>query len=349
MSDTVNIGVIGAGSIFEDRHFPALSEMDDVKVVAIANRSVDSAREASQRFNLGAEPLDDPDAVIARDDVDAIMVGTWPYKHHQYTLSALDAGKHVFVQARMATSLAEAKEMYHRSRETDLVTQICPSPFAMKGDEFVQELLDDGYLGELHFVRGHVMSDDGIDPTRPRSWREVERYQGVNALAVGILLERLHGWIGHASAVSAMFETQIENRPYRDGNGTAPVELPDVVTINCRFENGALGTFDFSEVTGHSPSNQIELYGSEGTLIYDITDDTLRGGKPNDETLTEITIPDENAVEWTVEEDFVEAIRHGGSPRATFREGTKYMEFSDAVCRAVETGSTVRLPRRGGL
>jgi len=198
MDDTVNIGVIGAGGIFRNRHFPALSGMDDAEVVTIANRSVESAREIGEEFDLDAEPSDDPESVVEREDVDAVMIGTWPYKHHPYGMAALDAGKHTFVQARMATSLEEAKELYAKGEETGLVTQICPSPFAMKGDAYVQDLLEEGYVGDVNFVRAHVISGGSVDPETPLSWRDVERYQGVNALAVGILVERLHGWVGTA-------------------------------------------------------------------------------------------------------------------------------------------------------
>lgn len=346
MSDTVTIGVIGAGGIFRDRHFPALTDMDDVRVVAVANRSTESAHQISEEFDLDAEVGDDPDEILRRDDIDAVMVGTWPYKHHPFAMEALDQGKHVFVQARMATSLSEAKEMDARSGETDLVTQICPSPMGMEGDAVVRDLIESGYLGELYLVRGHHVGGGRIDPTAPIHWRDVERYQGVNALAVGILMERLHRWVGHAQRVTALTDTQIEERPSRDGEGTVPVDLPDIVTVNCTFENGATGSFDFSNVAAHGPSSQVEMYGSEGTLVYDLEDDRLYGGAPGEEELSEIPIPEEEAREWTVEADFVDAVRHGGSPRTTFREGVKYMEFSEAVCRSAETGGEIELPLR---
>jgi predicted dehydrogenase len=346
MAETVCIGVIGAGGIFRRRHFPALTDMDDVEIAAIANRSEESARSIAEEFGIDADPGEDPHAVIDREDVDAVMVGTWPYRHHPYAMAALDAGKHVFVQARMATDLREAKEMYARSEETGLVTQICPSPMGMRGDAVVQDLIADGYLGDLYFVRGQHVGGGRIDPSAPVSWRDQERFQGLNALAVGILTERLHRWVGHASEVSARMDTVIEERPAREGEGPVAVDLPDVVAVHCEFENGATGSLDFSNVAAHGPASQVELYGSEGTLVYDLDEDTLYGGDPEDDDLSEIPIPEEEAYEWTVEADFVDAIRNGGEPRTTFREGVKYMEFSEAVARSAETGGTVELPLR---
>ncbi|MWG33834.1 Gfo/Idh/MocA family protein [Halomarina oriensis] len=355
MSEHIRLGVIGAGGIFRRRHFPAFAGMDNVSVEIIANRSVESAHDIAQEFDFDATASDDPDAVVAHENVDAVMVGTWPYKHHEYALAALDAGKHVFVQARMARTYQEAKEMHDAARESDLVTQICPSPMAMEGDRTMRRLLEEGYVGDVHLIRGHVLSGNGIDPETPLHWRDVEHYQGVNALQVGILAERLHRWFGHADTVSARAETRIPERPLPDGEGggtddaggdteTASVERPDLVSIDCELDSGAFMTLDFCSVAEHSPANQVEVYGSEGTLVYEFADDTIRGAAVEDDELLEMPIPDEERVDWTVEQNFVDAIREGGSPRTTFREGMKYMEFTEAVFRSVERGEAVTLP-----
>jgi predicted dehydrogenase len=344
MTDELAIGVIGAGSVFRRRHLPGLRELEDVRVAAVANRSTESGREVVDEFDLDADVTTDPVALVAREDVDAVMIGTWPYRHCPYAIEALDAGKHTFVQARMARNLAEAREMYARAAETDLVAQICPSPLGMRGDPYVRELLADGYVGDVYEVHGSVRSGNRADPTAPLHWREIERYQGVNALAVGILIEVLHRWVGHASTVSARAATHVRERPLPDGEGTGPVERPTTVGVNCRLENGATGSFSFSSVSRHAPGNRIGIYGSDGTLVYDLENDVVRGGKPEDEGLSELPIPDGMENDWTVERDFVEAIRSGGRPRTTFHEGVKYMEFTEAVFRSVETGGEVHLP-----
>ena len=343
MTDTVRIGVIGAGGIFRRRHFPALTGFDDAEVVAVANRSTESARDVCEAFDIDADCGDDPHAVIARDDVDAVMVGTYPHKHAPYGIAALDAGKHTFVQARMATGLDEARALYAKGKETGLVTQICPSPMALSADDYVAGLIDGGEVGEIEYVRAHVTG--GRDRDDPLSWRDVGRFQGVNALTVGILVERLHGWVGRAETVSALAETVIEERPLPDGEGTGRVELPDVVSVQCRLRNGAVASYDFAERAPHSPANRVEIYGSEGTLHYDLSEDRLYVA--GDDGLHERPIPDDERVEWTVERDFVDACRAGeGAPRTTFREGVDYMEFSEAVMRSAESGETVRLPLR---
>ena len=101
MSNPIRIGIIGAGEIFRLRHFPALAKIDDAKVVAICNRSAESAAAIANEFGLDADIMTDPHALMARADIDAVMIGTWPYKHCPFVLESLDRGKHTFVQARI--------------------------------------------------------------------------------------------------------------------------------------------------------------------------------------------------------------------------------------------------------
>ena len=93
----VRIGIIGAGGIFRSRHFPGLAKIDEAEVVVICNRSIKSGQKIASEFGLSPDFTTDPQALIDRDDVDAVMIGTWPYKHCPFVLASLAAGKHTFV------------------------------------------------------------------------------------------------------------------------------------------------------------------------------------------------------------------------------------------------------------
>ena len=343
MADKVRIGIIGAGGIFRSRHFPGLAKVEDAEVVAICNRSEESGRKIAEEFGLKPDIMTDLHALIARQDIDAVMIGTWPYRHCPFVLEALSAGKHAFVQARMAMNLREAKAMYAKAQETGLVAQICPSPMGMKGDLFMRRLVREGYLGEIYNVHTRSFGDGNCSPETPLHWRQIERYSGLNALNMGILVELVHRWFGYMKTISAQAETFIAERPLPDG-GAGPVERPDTVNILGRMENGATAAFLFSGVARFGMDSRVEAYGSEGTLIYDLDTHTILGGKAADSELSEIPIPEDEAREWTVEQDFVDAIRTGKPAETTFYQGVKYMEFTEAVFRSVERGETVTLP-----
>ena len=131
----LRIGIVGAGNIVRARHLPALKTNPDVEIVAISN----STYESSERFcgeNVpGATPIKDWAELVALPDIDIVWIGTPPYMHSAVTISALEAGKHVFCQARMSMDLAEAEEMLAASkRYPELVTMLCPPPFGLRGD-----------------------------------------------------------------------------------------------------------------------------------------------------------------------------------------------------------------------
>src|SRR5205085_12385987 len=95
--------------------------------------------------------------MVADPDIDAVVIGTWPYLHCPITLAALAAGKHVLTEARLAMNADEAHRMLAAAQaHPDRVTQVVPSPFGLKGDAVMRELIAGAYLGELREV--HVFS-----------------------------------------------------------------------------------------------------------------------------------------------------------------------------------------------
>src|SRR5206468_1374656 len=114
--------------------------------------------------------------------------------------------------------------------------------------------------------------------------------------------------------------------------------------VAAETESGAVAVYHFSGVARTAPHNRVELYGSEGTLIYDLQTDEILGARDGERELRPIPIPPEMAGEWTVERDFIDAIRGGGPVEPSFYHGLKYMEFTEAVARSAEDGRAIDLP-----
>lgn len=315
--------------------------------MAICNRSEESGSKIAGEFGLSPDIVTDPHALIARDDIDAVMIGTWPYLHRSFVIEALDAGKHAFVQARMAMDYAEARQMHARASGSDRVVQICPPPHCLRGDWFVRRLIGEGYLGEVYNIYVRCTNGDLIDPNGQLTWRQMARYSGINTLRLGMLVEYVHRWFGYAASVTAQSKTYTKERP--DGEGVGPVERPDTVNILAEMESGALTTYAFSGLSQMTHPGSIEAYGSDGALIYHLGSHLILGGKTGDDEMKELEVPEKEIREWTVEQDFVDAIqgRFGGEPESTFYQGVKYMEFTEAVFRSVEDRATVHLPLGG--
>ena len=109
-TDILRIGIIGAGANTRSRHIPGLRMQNSVEIVGVANRSAESSQKAAKELDI-PKAYGDWTEIIADKTIDAVCIGTWPYTHAEMTIAALDAGKHVLCEARMAMNAREAHAM----------------------------------------------------------------------------------------------------------------------------------------------------------------------------------------------------------------------------------------------
>jgi predicted dehydrogenase len=341
-SDRLRIGIIGAGGIVKSRHLPALRAIPGVEVAAVCNRSRESGEAVAREWSI-PDVLTDWRALVARDDLDAILIGTWPYTHAEMSIAALDAGKHVFCQARMARDLAEARAMLAAAeRHPRQVAMLCNGmPNGAQGDALIRHLVRSGFLGELREVRVTSLSGAYADPAAPLHWRQNFALQGYNTLSLGIKIEAIHPFHRKLSAVTRVFTP--ERRDPATGE-MAPLRIADAVAIAAELESGAAASYQFSGVAPWAPVDQAELSGTQGWLSYDWSRDQVTGASADYPEPRVIPVPDGVRRDWTAEGDFIQAIRTGTVVEPSFADGVKYMEFTEAVYRAAESGVTVQLP-----
>ena len=343
----IRIGIVGAGANTRLMHIPGFQAQDGVEVVSVVNRSRASGERVAQEFGIPTV-YDKWTDLVDADDTNAVCIGTWPYMHCPVTLRALERGKHVLTEARMAMSASQARTMLAASREhPDLVTQIVPSPFTFRVDRTVRDLLNDGYLGDVLAIE--LLSSGGgfVESESPLHWRQDRDLSGYNILTMGIWYEALMRWVGPATRVSAM--TRVHVRQRVDGDGALrAATIPDHVDVLCDMACGAQAHLRISAVMGLPPSDGIWLFGSEGTLHWDAPSGKLYAGRRGDQSLTEVQISPEREGRWRVEEEFVGAIRGTEPVRLTsFEDGVRYMEFTEAVTRSAQSGQAVALPLAG--
>jgi len=343
---TLRIGFVGAGAINRTRHVPGLKKVPGVEFEVVANRSQGSSQAAADEYGIKRtagnwmEVVEDP-------SVDVVWIGTHPSMHREITIAALEAGKHVFTQARMAMDYADAKLMWEAAKKyPHLTTNICAPPHYMRGDRVIRRMLAEGYVGQPLNVVVQSFSDSYADPKAPRHWRQEGPTSGVNTLDVGMMIEVMQRWLGYAKRVTALEKTVYPMRADPNGGPDVPVERPDTLTAVAELENGALATLLFSGVARHArDANRFEIYGSEGTIRYLQGSDTILAGKAGDGDLKPVEVSAADAREWTVEADFIAAVRAG--KRATepsFWDGLKYMEMTEAIFTSARTGKAVDLP-----
>ncbi|MCH8298785.1 MAG: Gfo/Idh/MocA family oxidoreductase [Chloroflexi bacterium] len=342
-SDGIRLGLIGAGKNTRDRHIPGFQKVDGVEITAVANRSRESGRVVADQFNIPTV-YDNWQDLLEDPGIDAVCIGTWPYMHRTLTLAALEAGKHVLCEARMATTALEAQEMLDASRQRpDLTAQIVPSPLTFKIDNLLQEKINEGYIGDIIGVSVQSLGNNFMDQGGPMHWRNDRDLSGFNILNMGIWYEAMIRWVGRATKVTAMTKINVSSRQDEDGSVNS-ISIPDHVDILAELANGAQANMRFSAVTGLSSGSDVWIYGSEGTLHID-GGLNVYGGRRGEDKLSEIPNPQDKQAYWRVEEEFCNAIR--GTEKITrtpFDVGLHYMEFTEAVTRSAQSGQAVALP-----
>ena len=344
MAASVRVGIIGAGSFTQQRHIPKLQELSGVDILAVCNRTQQTVQEVAKTFGI-PRAFTDWREVIAQPDIDAVLIGTPPYAHHQITLAALEAGKHVLCEGRMATNLREAREMEQKARESGLKTMLVRTSFCLRGQRFVKKLLEDGYVGGVRQVFGYWFVPSYVDSAAPLHWRQDARVSGAtNPLFLSPFWEVFVPWFGPARRVLAQCATFTERRASPDGGSPVKIELPDAVNVVAEMESGAIVTILQSGVAPFGQS-RVEIFGDRGTLSYLVRGDGIQGGRVGEANLQPFTIPPELEETWQVEADFIRLVRgelEEGHP--SFHEGVAYTELSEATMLSAREGRWVSLP-----
>ena len=338
---TVKVGIIGAGGNTRSRHIPGLQAIEGVEIVGVCNRSQESSQRVADEFGIPKTYGNWQDA-IGDPDTNAIVIGTWPYMHCRATVAALRADKHVMCEARMAMNAREAHIMRMASRQkTHLIAQIVPSPMTLRADNTIKRLIAEGYIGDVLAIEARA-GGAFLDSESPLQWRQDFDLSGLNIMSMGIWYEALIRWVGEATRIMAMGKTFVKMRPDADGVMRS-VRIPEHIDVVGDLACGAQLHIQVSTVAGLAGAPEVYVFGSNGTLRF--SGNKLYGGRKGDAELSEIDIPDTEAGGWRVEEEFVNAIRGDEVITHTdFDTGVKYMEFTEAVTRSMQSGTAITLP-----
>lgn len=336
----LRVGFIGAGTNTRERHIPGFQEINGVDLRVVCNRSEESSRAVADACGIPRiadtwrEVIDDP-------EVDAVCIGTWPYMHAEMSIAALEAGKHVLCEARMAMNAEEARHMLACSQKyPGLVAQVVPSPFTLNFDATIRHWLEEKRLGRLLEVRVTHTGAALADPDASLGWRQHFEYSGINTLTLGIFHESVQRWLAEEPdwvfADAAIFtEYRLDpetNRPHH-------VRIPESLDVLGRYRDGARLVYHFSGVESGQPVMEFRLNGDKGALRLDVIEQKLFFAEGGTATESALSIPEKQRRGWRVEADFVDCIRQEAPVLLTsFPDGVRYMEFTQRVFDSLQSG-----------
>jgi predicted dehydrogenase len=118
----VRIGLVGAGRIAQAAHLPALARAEGATLVAVCDASAALAAGVAARYGVPA--YTSAEEMLARGDLDAVLVAVPDRLHLPVSAEALRAGKHVLVEKPLAGTLADAEELARLAARSGLVLQV---------------------------------------------------------------------------------------------------------------------------------------------------------------------------------------------------------------------------------
>jgi predicted dehydrogenase len=353
------VGMIGAGSMAR-HHLDAWSRSDGVRVVAIYNRTQSKAEALAQEFAIPSVCAE-VDSLICREDVGAVSISMPHSLHHPLALAAIAAGKHVFCEKPLATTLRDAREMWEQAEQRGIKTGIQFGHRFSPALNRLRALLLDGYVGQVQRLECSWCFDWARDPSFPLVWRFKRDLAGAGALAdLGVYAIDAARWlIGEFRSVSGCLQTSVRERPVlaheRDfaeivrmfSEGTlppaqesGPVENEDECVFVASFENGAHGVFWASRM---QDEQRLSVYGSQGVLTWHLRGETLYGRRSGHAELEPIPLPT-NAAAPPFVSRFVASIRDGVERSPSFYDGLKAQEVIEAVLQSAHEQRWVPLP-----
>ena len=333
MTDPIRIGIVGAGRIVASEHVPRFRTIDGVELAGVANRSEESSRRAADELGL---PRAYPSwqELVADPELDAVLVGAWPVLHASVTIGALEAGKHVLTEARMAASAEDARAMLRAARaHPDQIAAVVPASFSAWADGTIVRLLRDGAIGRVRHVQ---VAWDSSAPGDPGDfWRWQRSTSGENIMALGILAESMTRWLGQPEAVTAVTRLGPAERP--GPAGPIAADVPDHVLALVEYPDDVTAVVEMSARTNGIASDHATFHGTTGSLVVDFRAQRIELAHGTERET--VAVRDEDRAGWTAETDFVSAIRGGSHGTLTdFPTGLGYMAFLEAVHRSAASG-----------
>ena len=169
----IRLAVAGANGAFGVKHLEALSQIEEVDIVAVMATTMAKADSVADQFSV-PKRFDDYDAMLADGDIDAVILATPTQLHAEQGIKAMEAGKHVLIEIPMADSLADSQALVAKQEETGMTAMAGHVRRFNPSHQYVHNLITSGDVSiqqmdvQTYFFRRTNMNAKG----EPRSWTD---------------------------------------------------------------------------------------------------------------------------------------------------------------------------------
>lgn len=246
----LHVAMLSRWHVHANQYAGEIRANPDADVVAVWD-------EDPRRGTTWAEELDAPfeadlDALLASDDIDAVCVVTPTNLHRDVMVRASNAGKHIFTEKVLATTVVDCEAIAAAVRTNDVKFCISFPRRTIPQVLYAKQAMDDGLFGQVTALRVRIAHDGAVRDWLPAHFYDREACGGGAMMDLGAHGIYLSRWLlGQPKRIVSVFNT-VTGRAV-DDNTVSVIE----------FDNGAIAVNETS-FSGFGGAYSLEIDGTEG-------------------------------------------------------------------------------------
>ena len=304
MTRKIGVGIIGASperGWASDAHIPALAALPEFELVALSTSRRESAEEASRKFGV-ALAFDHHAPLLARPEVDVVVVTVKVPHHFELVGDAIRAGKAVYCEWPLGNGLKEAEQMAALARDSGVYAAVGLQARSSPVISYVKHLVADGYVGEV--LSSTIVADAinwGADVLGCYTYLLNHR-NGASMLTIpfGHTIDALCWSLGEFVELSATLATRRPRVKQVETGQMLACDVADQIAVSGMLESGAVASVHFRGGLSRGTHFLWEINGTQGNLAVraggghiQMLPLSLFGARNGQEALAELPIPAE--------------------------------------------------------
>src|SRR5438270_4143791 len=266
---TLGVGILGVSPVrgwAATAHIPALRALPSYEIRALSAHNAKSARAAGEAFGVNAV-FSDHEQLVTRPDIDVVAVTVKVPHHRELVSAALAAGKAVYCEWPLGRDLDDARAMTALAAKQGVRTVVGLQARQAPAIEFVQQLLRDGYVGEVLSTTMVGLSIPGDVVGQPNAYM-LDKTNGANLLTVpfGHSLDLLNYVLGEFVDLSAVSDLRRPLITIEETGERIVKTAADQIAVIGTLTSGATASVHIREAVAGGTGFLWEINGTDGTL-----------------------------------------------------------------------------------
>ncbi len=245
---------------------------------AVCGRNKENASAFADQWGYASVETD-YNALLDRDDIDAVDICVPNDRHREIALAAAAKGKMILCEKPLAMNTAESEEMADAVEKAGVANTVWYNYRRVPAVSLAKAIIDSGKLGKIYHYRSNFLQDWCISEDVPQGGASTWRLEAASAGSgvTGDLLAHCIDtalWLnGGVANVTAMTETFVKERMHVETGKKEAVGIDDACAFLCHFKNGSLGLFESTRYAcGYKALYTLEINGANASIRWDLHD-----------------------------------------------------------------------------